>query len=97
MPMVMGSDGLVDLLWNDNLWMEGVFDRPVKKINKYNIESLFLALIASNIIDWELCNNKMIWLLQRNMDDQFMFEQDEYWSGINTFPNDYVRKIDYVM
>ena len=63
------------------------------KISKYNIESLFLALIASNIIDWEFCNNKIIWILQRYKDDQFMFEQDVYWLGINTFSNDYMSQI----
>ena len=50
-PMMIRADELIDLLWTEEDWKIEIFDK--NRIQKYNVESLFLLLIAARIIIWE--------------------------------------------
>lgn len=79
-------DNLVNLVWNNDTWIEQIFDKKRGSICKYNVEAMFLQLIAADILDAKPRNDELKWVLSRQTSSvvsPFNYELDANWSGID--------------
>ena len=78
-------DNLVKLVWDNDTWIEQIFDKKKSSIYKYNVEAMFLQLIAADIIDAKPVRGELKWVLSRqaaSVVSAFKYEVDANWSGI---------------
>ena len=74
------------IIFSDNeMWIVQIFDKKKHSIRKYNVEAMFLQLIAADIIGIEKNNNTLMWTISRQGDyySPPRYCMDECWSGID--------------
>ena len=65
-------------------WIHAIFDQPVSKVCKYNVEAMFLQLIAANLIS---INTEEAFVVSRDSTSvhafpPFRYEHNYNWVGI---------------
>ena len=67
-PLVVDKDNIVNVLWGKTpKWrVEEIYGK--KTVVKFNVDALFLQLIASNILVLHKVDDKLIWMLGRKPD-----------------------------
>ena len=96
---------LFDLLWQNQLWTEAIFDYAVESINKYNVKAFLLQLLASNILAAEKRGDakngsNLRWILydeERNEGARLImcYKLDNYWTRVSTHQLDNKRQHNY--
>ena len=79
-------DNLVKLVWDNETWIEQIFDLKKRTICKYNVEAMFLQLIAAGILDARPVRRELKWVLSRQTNSvvsAFTYESVANWSGIS--------------
>ena len=68
--MTAERDNIVRILWTEKQkWrVEEIYGK--KTVAKYNVEALFLQLIASRMIELKRINNIMTWVMGRSPDPE---------------------------
>ena len=91
-PLVAKENNVVDLLWNnkDEKWrLKDIF--RTNNIAKYNVDSLFLQLIASGMILLSKLDGKLQWTVGERIiythgkDFTLVCDETDSWIGINVF------------
>ena len=92
MPWLAKADNVVDLLWSDKhkKWrIKDIFRKT--KVPKYNVDALFLQLIASKMIILTAHQGVLTWTVGErvlpNTGRDFILtcEETSSWEGINVF------------
>ena len=92
MPWLAKADNVVDLLWSDKhkKWrIKDIFQKT--KVPKYNVDALFLQLIASKMIILTANQGVLTWTVGErivpNTGRDFILtcEETSSWEGINIF------------
>lgn len=52
-------DNLMKLVWKEEHWIHSIFDRAMSTVNKYNVEAMFLQLIAAELISLQQRDGKL--------------------------------------
>jgi len=79
-------DNLIKLVWDNETWIEQIFDKKKGTINKYNVEAMLLQLIAADILDARRYRGIFKWTLARESNSAtspFNYEKESVWCGIN--------------
>ena len=76
-PLPLLSETIVNLVWSRPDWKAAIFDKKGKThARRYNVQCLFLSLIATQIIIWEQHDDNVYWVLNRTDTNQFCHEID---------------------
>ena len=77
---------LMACVWKSELWANTIFRLPLSKIKKYNVEAMFLQLLAAGLIEAVRGDAGLVWRLGRKDDmcpmSEHRYEQDDSWAGI---------------
>jgi hypothetical protein len=95
------------VLMTSTYWKEILFDKSSKSITQTNVDSLFLSLAASGILEIQNSPDGIRWLLGRQAPTtattdtnvaliqatigMAKYTLDEYWVGINLYPVTRIR------
>jgi hypothetical protein len=83
----------INLLWQDKTLLHGVF--LIKSVNKYNVEGLFLQLLATGILSAavgtdafpdsseEIPDSLYVWITFDSNTGNPAYNMQQYWHGIN--------------
>ncbi len=89
-PLYAMRDNVVHTLWKGEVWrIEKIYRR--KTVSKFNVDALFLQLIATEIIELRNTQAGLQWVFGRVQDPNNTRESilkytiNKYWIGINTF------------
>ena len=88
-PLHAADNDIVDILWSDKYekWrLKDIF--RTTNVTKFNVDSLFLQLIASGMIILSKINGLLQWTVSERTngrDFTLVCEETESWIGINLF------------
>ena len=85
-PMPATIDNLMTQVWNQSHFMIAIFDKK-SGVCKYNVEAMFLQLIAAGFLGAELVRGHLMWVF-KNIDEDAAFLTKAYkidakWYGIH--------------
>ena len=86
MPWDATMDNLMNQVWGQEHWMKAIFDRVQSSVRKYNVEAIFLQLIAARSIGIEKRNSKFVWVTKQKETQSafssFNYDDNACWCGI---------------
>ena len=87
------EQGLLNLVWKNEYWTTRIFDQKVYQTHKYNIEAMFLQLLAARFIAAKCTDDGIHWMIGRE-DSTAAYPPYRYiaevnWAGINLLPTNY--------
>ena len=66
--------------------MKAIFDRVQSSVRKYNVEAMFLQLIAARLIGIEKRNSKLVWVVKQKETQSafsyFNYDDESCWGGV---------------
>ena len=65
LPCKVNYDNLLKLIWRQEYWFHVIFDKAISSVSKYNVEGLFMQLIANKLIVIRLINGDDHWVMCR--------------------------------
>ena len=91
MPCDATFDNIIEKVWNQEHWVKCIFDKAQSGIRKYNVEAMFLQLIAAKLIGIVLKGDKTQWQISRKDTDfgmpQYCYDDPTYWDGVYLEPD----------
>ena len=87
-------------------WKEAIFDCAAGGISRAHVDSLFLSLIASGMLQMKFRNPMLEWIVAReyggtanhcyfeNQIGQSIYKQDDTWVGVHLFSEERLRRRD---
>ena len=98
-PMDATMDNLFGLLWGVGHWVTAIFDKGVSTVNKYNVESFFLQLIGSRIIEARLLKGNLKWVFCHERVNEYTdilcYTKESYRTGVQLHPLPHNRNRKY--
>ena len=75
------ANDLPSVLWDSPDWRKSVFG--IKSVQRYNVHSFFLQLVAKRIISfqWENSQSQVSIVLNRDDNDNFVYDNIASWEG----------------
>ena len=84
------TNALIDLVWKNDHWTDKIFNMKVRGTRKYQVEAMFLQLIATRMISAVMSEKKLRWTVCRECTDSryapFRYSIDNTWIGIRLIP-----------
>ena len=95
MPCDATMENLMKQVWGQEHWMKAIFDRVQSSVRKYNVEAMFLQLIAARLIGIEKRNSKLVWVVKKKETQSafssFNYDDESCWGGVY-LETDAIRK-----
>ena len=87
MPCDATAANIMTNIWNKEHWVRAIFDVMQSSICRYQVEGLFLQMIAAKLIGIERRNGKLSWIINKEVSDcafpPFCYKDDSCWRGMN--------------
>ena len=65
LPIKAVVSDLLDLVWKNHEWIQSIFDLAKSTVNKYNVEAMFLQLIASGLLEVRRKNGEWYYMVAK--------------------------------
>ena len=84
------ANALIDLVWKNEHWTDKIFNMKVRGTRKYQVEAMFLQLIAGRMISAVMSDKQLRWTVCRECTGSryapFSYSVDKNWIGIRLLP-----------
>ena len=82
------SAKLIGTVWKNDHWIKAIFDLAPGTVCKYNVEAMFLQLIATRLLSIVCINGSFKWTKTRESSSKqayspFLYTNDSNWNGVN--------------
>jgi len=79
---------LIGTVWKNDHWIKAIFDLAPGSVCKYNVEAMFLQLIATRLLSIVCINGNFKWIKTRETSSTkayppFLYTNDSNWNGVN--------------